>query len=130
MAHNLGPGSNWVSGVIARQLGPVSNGQVWNGHVDHLKELVSDRTSPTSNSEFNIDVPFTATFDHPHPEEPDNSPSNDDSSLSEAGEHVDSPSTHDTTSLSSSSAYQTLIRLDSASHPHDLVTHGLVEGGV
>ena len=110
IVRNFSPGSNWMSGVIARQLGPVtylvdvSNGRVWKCHIDHLRELVSDRTLPTSDSEFDIDVPSTATFDHPHPEEPNDSLNNDDSSQSGAGEHFISPSTPDTTLLSSSSA--------------------------
>ena len=54
-------------------------------------------TLPTSESEFDIDIPSTSTYDHPPPEEPNDSLSNDDLNQSEAGEQVDSPSTPDTT---------------------------------
>ena len=110
MARNFGPGSNGISGVMARQQGHVtylvdfSNGQVWKRYVDHLKELVFDRTLPTPESELDTHVPSTSTCDHPSPEEPNDSPNNNDSSQSIAGEHVDSPSTPDTISPSSTSA--------------------------
>ena len=59
MARSFGSGSNWVSGVIVWQLGPVtypvnvSKGQRWKRHVDHLKELMPDRDL----SDFDLDIP-------------------------------------------------------------------------
>ena len=111
MAQNFGPGSNWISGVITWQLGPltylvdVSNGRVWKSHFDDLKELVSDHTLPISESEFDIDVPSTSMSDHPPPEEPNDSLNNSDSSQSEAVSMLTHcMSTSDTTSPSSTSA--------------------------
>jgi hypothetical protein len=110
MARNFGSGDSWVSGVIVRQLGPVtylvnvSDGRVWKRHVDHLKELVSNRDLPVSESDFDMDLPSISTPDRSPTEEPEDSPDNSNSHQSESGGQVNSPSTSGTASPSAAGA--------------------------
>ena len=113
MARNFGPGNNWISGVIAQQLGPVTylvdvaDGRVWKRHIDHLKELVPDRALPDPESEIDMDLPSTTVSEQPPPEEPDNSPRNSDSNSSNTDEQVNSPSNLDPTSPNSATGVAT-----------------------
>ena len=107
MARNFGSGSNWVLGVIVRQLGPVtylvdvSEGRVWKRHVDHLKELVPDHDLSASESDFDMDIPSTATPENLPSEEPVDSTTNGDSSQPEP---ANSPSSSGTASPSTAGA--------------------------
>ena len=124
MARNFGSRNNWISGVIVRQLGPVtylvnvSDGRVWKRHVDHLKELVPTRDLPASDSDFDMDIPSTSTPDHTPPEEPEDSPLNGNSEPSASGENVNSPSTSGTASPSTAGE-----RTESISTPSQTLSH-------
>ena len=124
MARNFGSGNNWISGVIVRQLGPVtylvnvSDGRVWKRHVDHLKELVPTRDLPASDSDFDMDIPSTSTPDHTPPEEPEDSPLNGNSEPSASGEDVNSPSASGPASPSTAGERTESTSTPSQTHSH------------
>ena len=76
MARNFSQGENWVPGVTAQQLRPItylvdfSYGQLWKSHIDHLKELVPNETTQTSAPDFDLDIPVIAAPRQPPPKEP------------------------------------------------------------
>ena len=104
-------------------------GNVMSCHVDHLKESVSTHDLPASDSDFDMDIPFTSTPDHTTREEPEDSPSNDNSGRSESGGNVNLTSTSGTASSTLLVQVRSLllfprrllvgIRLANASHLHD-----------
>ena len=59
MVRNLRPGHKWISGVITKQLGPVTflvktaSGMVWKRHVDHLQD---NTTAQKQNTEIEKDA--------------------------------------------------------------------------
>ena len=72
MARNFGgSGPDWVPGVIAQKIGPltylvdVSGGRLWKRHVDHIKDHQRSETV-SDDSEIDVDIPDT-----PEPREPD-----------------------------------------------------------
>ena len=66
-----GSGPDWVPGVIAQKIGPltylvdVSGGRLWKRHVDHIKDHQRPVTV-SDDSEIDVDIPDT-----PEPQEPD-----------------------------------------------------------
>lgn len=65
MVRNFSSGPDWVPGVVARRLGPLTylidvfDGRLWKRHVDHVKEFGHVRHQPEvhSETEFDVDPP-------------------------------------------------------------------------
>ena len=85
-----GSGPDWVPGVIARKLGPltylvdVSGGRLWKRHVDHVKSCPRPLTAQEDHHEIDGDISISQTPEPEITQEQEGIPQ-------PADEHVDSP---------------------------------------
>lgn len=87
---------------------------MWKCHVDHLKELVSDRDLSASESDFDMDIPSTATPENLPSEEPVDLTTDGESSQPEP---ANSPSSSDTASPSTAGASTESTATNSQTRP-------------